>query len=168
MASRDDAAKVAVTRTELKSSIIDGSVEDVHKEFTMFRTLPKMWLETNGISDHKQCMFILQLLGKEALCNLESFPLSHPNKNEKEQSNHIWEGLEGLFRQITSEGTGGRCPPSIAAGNESITDLCTRWTVLLDKCNDNPCFMKMHMVNLFICDDKYFAMRSWPGNSQLI
>ena len=35
--------------TELKPPTIDWSVEDVHTEFAVFKTLDKIWLETKGI-----------------------------------------------------------------------------------------------------------------------
>ena len=49
--------------------MMDWSVEDVHKNFTVFKNLVKMWLDTYAVTDHKQYMFILQLLGKEGLCH---------------------------------------------------------------------------------------------------
>ena len=34
-----------------------------------------MWFETKSVTDHQQCLFTLQLLGKEGLCCWDSFPL---------------------------------------------------------------------------------------------
>ena len=63
----DDTTTVSLVDTELKSPTNDWSAEDMHKEFMVFKTLAKMWLETEGVPDYIQCMFILQLLGKECL-----------------------------------------------------------------------------------------------------
>ena len=61
-----------------------------------------MWLETKGVPDHKECMFILilQLLDKEGPCHQESFPLINPNKSDKVQPDHVKEAFKGSFRQI--------------------------------------------------------------------
>ena len=77
---------------------MDSLGEDVHNEFTILRTFDKMWLETMGVQDHKQHMFILQLLGKKGLCCWESFPIASPNNNDKEQPDHIWEAIQSFLR----------------------------------------------------------------------
>ena len=82
--------------------MMDWSIEDIHKEFPVFKTLGKVWLETKDVPDHKQYMFIPQLLGKEDMCCWESLALTTPNNNYKEQSDHIWGAFEGSFRQTTS------------------------------------------------------------------
>ena len=53
---------------------MDWSVEDTHKEFTLFRSLAKVWLESKGIPDNKH-MLILQLLGKGGSLPLRIFSL---------------------------------------------------------------------------------------------
>ena len=55
-----------------------------------------------GVQDQKQCMFILQSLGKDCLCYWESFSLSAANSNDKEYQDHVWEAFEGSFRQTSS------------------------------------------------------------------
>ena len=47
-ARKEDAVTVILIGAELKMPIMDWSVEDVHKEFTVFKTLAKMWLGTKG------------------------------------------------------------------------------------------------------------------------
>ena len=49
--------------------------EDFHKEFTIYETLAKMWLETEGVTHPKQYMYVLLKLGKKGLHHWESFPL---------------------------------------------------------------------------------------------
>ena len=97
----DDAESVSFTTTELRPAMMDWSAEDVHKEFTIFKTLAKMWLEHKGVPDHKQYILILQLQGKEGLCQWKSFLLA-TNKNNKEQPDQLWEAFEGSFRHVTS------------------------------------------------------------------
>ena len=63
----DDAATVTLTATELKPSTMEWSVEDIPKEFPVFKSLAKMWLEAKGVPDQKQYMFTLQILDKESL-----------------------------------------------------------------------------------------------------
>ena len=53
---------------------MNWSVEDFYKEFTVFKMIAKIWLQTKGVPDHKQYLFILQLLGKEVLHCWEFFP----------------------------------------------------------------------------------------------
>ena len=89
---------VNLTATELRTPTMDWSVEDVHKEFILYKLLTKMWLKTKSIPDHKQNMFMLQLLGKECLSHWESFHLSTPNNDDKEQPECIWETFKGSFR----------------------------------------------------------------------
>ena len=50
---KDNTATVTLTATELKPPTIDWSVEVVHKEFSVFKSLAKMWLETKVVTDHK-------------------------------------------------------------------------------------------------------------------
>ena len=64
-AGDDDTATVTVAVTKLKPLTMYSSVEDVYNEFTMFKTLAKIWLETKCIPEHEQCIFILQLLGQK-------------------------------------------------------------------------------------------------------
>ena len=78
---------------------MDWSAEDAVRNSIYFKLLPKLWLETNGVQDHKQYMFILHLLGKENLHKWESFPLDAPNNNDKDQPDHMWEAFKGSFRQ---------------------------------------------------------------------
>ena len=81
---------------------MDCPAEDIHKEFTTFKSFAKMWLETDGVPDLRQYILILQLLGKEGLCYWESFPLATPNNNDKIKTDHIWEAFMGSFKNITS------------------------------------------------------------------
>ena len=54
MATReDDISTVTIATTELKPSMREWPVEDVHKESMVLRTLAKMWLEITGLPDHK-------------------------------------------------------------------------------------------------------------------
>ena len=49
MAARDDDTAIVIpTATELKHPTMNLSVENVHKEFTVCKTLAKMWLENDG------------------------------------------------------------------------------------------------------------------------
>ena len=75
----DDATTVTLTATELKPSTMDQLVKDMHIKFTMFKSLTKMWQETKIVPNHKQYMFILQLLGKDGLCHWESLLLATPH-----------------------------------------------------------------------------------------
>ena len=50
----EDVAIVTLTTTKLKTPTMDWSVKDQHKEFIVFQTLVKMWLQTKGVPDHKQ------------------------------------------------------------------------------------------------------------------
>ena len=59
MTTEYDAATVILTAIELKFPTMDWSVEDVHKAFTVFKTLAKMWLETMGTPGKKCYVFIL-------------------------------------------------------------------------------------------------------------
>ena len=94
-ATKDGTANVTLATTQLKPPVIDWSTEDVYMELTTFNTLAKMWLETKGFPDHKQCILILQSLGEGCLHSWESFPLAAPNNNYKGQPDHIWEAFEG-------------------------------------------------------------------------
>ena len=47
--------------------LMDWLVEDVCKEFTVFKTHAKIWLDTRCVSGHTQPMVILPLLGKEGV-----------------------------------------------------------------------------------------------------
>ena len=68
--------KKMMEATELKPLTMDLSVEDEHKELTVFMTLAKMWSEAKGLPDHKHYIVILHLLSKEGLHHWESFPLA--------------------------------------------------------------------------------------------
>ena len=61
-----------------------------------------MWLGMKVIPDHKQYMFIPQVLGKEGFHHQESFSLTSPNIKEKEQPDHVWEAFEDSFQQTSS------------------------------------------------------------------
>ena len=52
---------------------MDCSVKALHKEFMVFKTFTKMWLETKSVPDNKQYMFILWSRGKEDLHCWELF-----------------------------------------------------------------------------------------------
>ena len=81
---------------------MDWSGEDMHMEFMVFKTLTEMWLETKGVLDHKQYMFLLQLLGNKGLCYWELFPYVAPQNNDLEQPDHVQETFEGSFIQSFS------------------------------------------------------------------
>ena len=104
MAAReDDTATVILTTTELKPPVMNSQVEEMYNKFTVFKSLPKTGLEIKGLPDHKQYMFILQLLSKEeSLCHWESFPITASTNKDKEQSGCIWEAFEVLFRQTSN------------------------------------------------------------------
>ena len=55
----DNTATATLAGTEKNSPTMDWSVEYMHKEFMIFKTLAEMWLETMGAFDIKQNMFIL-------------------------------------------------------------------------------------------------------------
>ena len=59
----------------LKDAMLDWLAEDVHRKFTIFKALVKMWLEAKGISQDRQYMYIMQLLGRKGIFLWESFPL---------------------------------------------------------------------------------------------
>ena len=63
--------------------MMDWSAENGHKDFIRFKS-SKMWLETKGVPDHKQYMFILQLVGEEGLHHWQSFPLAVLNNDDME------------------------------------------------------------------------------------
>ena len=73
------------------------------------------------------------------------------------------EGLKGSFRQTTCFRSYREQTLSNfhQQENESTTDLHTRVTVLLDKCNYNQCCINTCKVELFIYAVKYFANSSW-------
>ena len=99
MATRKDyTATVTLTGTRVETPIMDWSVEDMHNEYVVFETLAKIWLETKGVPDHKQYMFILQLLGKEGL-HTGNLPLAAPSNIDKKQPDCVWEAFVGSFRQ---------------------------------------------------------------------
>ena len=58
MASAEDDVAATTLRARVETpTMIDWSVKDIHKEFVLFKT--KTWLETKGVPDHKQHVFIL-------------------------------------------------------------------------------------------------------------
>ena len=68
MAAREDnTATVTLTAIEFNPPTMVWSVEDMFKEFTVFKTPPNIWLETKGVPNNKHYMFFLQLLGTESL-----------------------------------------------------------------------------------------------------
>ena len=85
-AIKDSATTVTLTTRELKPPLhtIDWSVEDMHKDF-IFKSPAEMQLESKGMPDHKQCMFILQFLGKEGVTR-NLFPLQ-PSPSQQESWN---------------------------------------------------------------------------------
>ena len=52
--------------TELKLQSVYWIVEDIHKEFKVFKTLAKIWLETTGAPDSKQYFVCYSYLAKKA------------------------------------------------------------------------------------------------------
>ena len=118
-----------------------------------------MWLETKGIPDHKQYMFMLQL-GNEGLCHWEYCPLAAPSISENGKCECIRKTLEGSFRHTMNF----RSYREYTLNNfhlqesGSIADLHKRLTVLLDKCNYNQCYMNTHKVVLFIHTLKSFVI----------
>ena len=61
--SEDDAATITLTTTELNPlSQWIGQKKEYLKEFTVFKTLAEMCLETKGVPNTKYYMFSLQLL----------------------------------------------------------------------------------------------------------
>ena len=54
----EETATVSLTGTDLKAPRMDWS-EDINKDFIVFKTFAKMWLEMKDVPDHKQFMFML-------------------------------------------------------------------------------------------------------------
>ena len=127
-----------------------------------------MSLEIKVVPDEKQYMFILQLLGKEDLCFWEYFPLDAPSNNEKEQPDCIWEAFEDSFKQTTTfmSYREQNLYNLLQQENESIVDLLTRLSALLEKCNYNQCCMNTCKVHLFIHRVKYIPIRTWAREQQ--
>ena len=61
-----------------------------------------MWLKTKAVLGHKQCMHILQLLGKEGLHHWGSLCLITHNNNDKEQPDHKWEAFKAPTSKLQS------------------------------------------------------------------
>ena len=63
---------------------MDQSVEDVCKEFSVFRTLAKMWLETKSMPDYTQymlsCTYYAKVFIDGYLFPLQSLTLMIKNK----------------------------------------------------------------------------------------
>ena len=78
-AKEEDTATVSQPKSlKLKSPMMNCSIEYAHREFTVLKTLAKMWLETKDMPHNKHCMFILKLLCKDGLPHWESFPPCRP------------------------------------------------------------------------------------------
>ena len=52
-ARKGEAATVTLTATK-PTSMMDWSIKDVHKDFMVFKTHVKIWLETRGVHNYKQ------------------------------------------------------------------------------------------------------------------
>ena len=87
-----DAPTVTLTVTEIKPATVNWPIENIHKEFTVIKTLAKMWQETKGLPDHKQYMVTLQILWQRRSMPLGIFP-DFLNNNEKEKPDHVWKSF---------------------------------------------------------------------------
>ena len=102
-AREDKAANIACAAKELESFMVDWSVEDIHKEFMVFKTFSKMWLETKEVPCYIQYLLILPLLGSQRRPPpLGIFLLEAPNNNDLEQPDHVQEAVEWSFWQTSS------------------------------------------------------------------
>ena len=153
---------VTLTATELKPPTMDWSVEDILKEFTVFKTLTKMWLETKGVPDQKLYKFILQLLGKEGLHHWESFQPAAPNSNEKNSHTIYakpWRLIQANCKFQKLQGADLEWLPPTGKWVHCLS--AHHLDCLLDKCNYNQCCMNAPKVHLFIRAVKYLAIRFW-------